>query len=295
MENTKQEDLDIISLIKSVNNGINSFFQRVLWVFQFSLKHFFMLLLFVCLGIGLFTGLYFLKKPVYKSAMSLSHTRVENDYCYQMIKNLDNSIDGETNDKLAAELGLNPELAKQIISLEYFPLNENISRRFADSVRVLLPFKIVAEVYDTSVLDSLQKCLFNYLEYNDYAQKLKKLDDEALLLTQKRLANDIHSIDSLKSIVERAIIPRSQGNGIILGEPINPVDIYRESVSLFEKQIFVTKALKSNDTFEIRVGFPKFTKRSDVSPLVYGIIGIVLGYLVGFAVLLRRERKKNPA
>ncbi len=293
MENKKQEDLDIITLVKAVNGGIKSFFDKVLWLINFSLKHFLTFLPFIIVFCGLFLGLYYAKKPVYKSTISLSHIRVENDYCYQMIKNLDNCIDGKFNSKLASELSLATEYASQIISINYLPLNNNISLRFADSVTVLLPFKIEVEVYDTSILDSLQKCLFNYLENNEYAKKLKGLDDEALGLTQNRLKSELHSMDSLKTLVEQSIIPRSQGTGIILGEPINPVEIYKESVEMFEKQIIVSKALKSNDTFKIRVGFPKFTKRSDAGPVFYVFLGILFGYFTGLVVLVRRSARKN--
>src|SRR5688572_26237203 len=119
MENKKQEDLDVISLINAVKNGIQSLFNRFLWLIKFSLKHFFVFLLFIVIFAGSFLGLYYVKKPVYKSEMVLSHTRVENDYCYQIIKNLDNAIDGKGNASLANLLSLNPEYAKDIVDIRY--------------------------------------------------------------------------------------------------------------------------------------------------------------------------------
>lgn len=293
MENNKQEDLDMISLIKALNNGISSLLNRVRALFNFTFKHFFVFLISMVVFSGLFLGLYFLKKPVYKSSMVLSHIRIENDYCFQMIKNLENFIGGKDNAKLANELSLDPEYAKQIVSISYSPLNENISRRFFDSVTVMLPFKIEVETLDPDILDTLQKKLFNYLETNEYAQKLKKLDEEALILTQNRLTKEINSIDSLKKVVEKSIIPRSQGSGIILGEPVDPVEIYKQSITLFEKQISVNKAISFNSTFEVRVGFPKRAKRSSAGPPTYVLTGILVGYLFAFILLIRRRVKST--
>ncbi|MBL7932750.1 MAG: hypothetical protein JNL60_12650 [Bacteroidia bacterium] len=293
MENNKQEDLDIISLIKAINNGISSLFKRIARVFAFTFRHFFVFMAFMLLFAAFFLGLWFIKKPVYKSSMVLSHIRIENDYCLQMIKNLNNAISGKDNSKLAEELNLNTEYAKQVVSITYFPLNENISRRFSDSVTVLLPFRIEVETCDPEILDTLQKKLIYYLENNEYAQKLKRLDEEALNMKQLRLAKEINSIDSLKKLVEESIVPRSQGNGIILGEPINPVEIYKQSIVMFENRINISKALKSNDTFEVRIGFSKNAKRSDMSPIAFILIGMILGYITAAIVLVRRKRAKN--
>ena len=80
--------------------------------------------------------------------------------------------------------------------------------------------------------------LFGQLSYfflsENLFQKKEIKEDKAWLLVQ-------NEIDSLKQIVNQSIIPRVTGNGIILGEPIDPVSIYRRAMDIFDKQLVLAK------------------------------------------------------
>jgi len=289
MEDKKQEDLDMLYVLRSIKNGILNIFRSIIAVFEFSIKNIKTLLLFIVVFTALFLGIFFLQKPYYTSTLSISHIRVENDYCYQMITNLNGYIDNKSNYGLAQQLGLDPRMAEKIISIKYLSLNENIAIRFTDSVSVMLPFKVKVEVYDNSILDSLQNKILNYLETNEYAQTRKELEKLSLEKTEKRIDTELVEIDSLKRLVNKGIIPRSTGIGIILGEPIDPISVYKRGMELYEKKLLISKKKQLNNSFELMVGFTKSPKTSNSGGLLYALIGILSGYVIGMLWLAKKH------
>jgi hypothetical protein len=289
MEDKKQEDLDMLYVLRSVKNGILNIVRSITAIFAFSLKNIKVLLLFIIISTALCLGIFFLQKPYYTSTLSISHIRVENDYCYQMIANLNGYIDNKSNSGLTQQLGLDRGMAEKIISIKFLPLNENIAIRFADSVSVMLPFKVKVEVYDNSILDSLQNKILNYLETNEYARTRKDLEKLSLEKTEKRVDAEIIEIDSLKRLVNQGIIPRSSGQGIILGEPIDPITIYKRGMDLYERKLLLDKKKLLNNSFELMVGFTKSPKSSNSGQLLYICIGILLGYVFGLLWLAKKQ------
>jgi hypothetical protein len=289
MENNKQEDLDMLYVLRSINKGIGRFFRSIVWLFEFSLKNFRTLALFIIVFVALCLGIYLLKKPYYRSQLSISHIRFENDYCYEMVESLDSYITGNENPALAERLSISKNDAAKVQSIKYKPLNENIASRFIDSVSVLLPFKVEVEVYDNSVLDTLQKGILKYLESNRYATKIKEIEKQVLEKTEQRLEKEITEIDSLKKIVNAGIVPRSSGNGIIFGEPLDPVLIYKRGMDLYEKKTFIAKKKLLNNSFEVIIGFGKSPKRANYGKVFYIGIGLLGGYLIGLLWLLKKR------
>lgn len=294
MENNRQEDLDMLYVVKSIKRGTVNIFKSIGWLIDYTLNKFLpimgFILAFTCVGLGI----YFARKPYYASQLTISHIRFENDYCREMISNLDSYINASTNNTdLASTLSISVQDAGLIKNISYASLNENIAKRFADSVSVLIPFKVEVEVYDNSVLDTLQKGILNYLESNAYATKIKEIDMQALKKTEQKVINEIIEIDSLKQIVNQSIIPRSTGNGIILGEPIDPLSVYRRAMEVHDKLLYVNKQQELNNSFNLVLGFSKNSRPSSSGILLYLIISIVVGYLVGLIWLLRRETRNK--
>jgi hypothetical protein len=180
-------------------------------------------------------------------------------------------------------------LAQQIQNIEYAPLNENIEKRFADSVSVLLPFKVLVEVYELEILDTLQIAILNYFESNEFALTRKKLEHDEFNKTEERVKKEIIEIDSLKQLVSKSIVPRGTGSGIILGEPIDPVLVYRRGLELFERQLQLSKKQTLNDSFELMVGFNKSAKRADLGIELYIFLGLLFGYISALLWLVRAK------
>ena len=294
MENKNQEDMDMMIVLKSIKNAILWVVNSFIWVFEFSLRNIVTLLSFIGIALGVGITLYNLKKQTYLSTMSVSHIRVDNDYCFLMIAGLNGYAEAEDYKGLATALSIDEKTASQIKEFKYSPLNLNIAQRFADSVSVHIPFKVTVEVNDVSILDTLQKGILNYLESNEFALKTKEIEKENLWKTEVRIRKEIMELDSLKRIVNQSIIPRGTGSGIILGEPIDPVAIYKNAMESYEKLLRVNDRLQLNNSFELMVGFSKNSKPSGLNIIHYIFLSVLIGYFLGFFWLVKKHYyKKN--
>lgn len=295
MENNKQEDLDLLWVLKGIQKSISRLLNLIQWLIDFTFKKFWHLLLFVSAGLAIGISMSVLEKPYFSSQLIVAHNRLENDYCSEIINNLNSTIIEKTdNTALSDALGISSRYARAVKSFSFVNLRRTEVKEKIDSLFLLKPFKIEIEVYNNEVLDTLQNALVNYLESNEYAASRKKSDQEILLKIENKLIAESRQVDSLKTLVNKGIVPQSTGTGIILGEPINPISIYKQSMDLYEKQMLIKHKIAFNNSFEAVVGFTKnaMPKNSHFKSL-YILAGILLGYLTGMIYLIRRNIKKT--
>ncbi|MBX3165009.1 MAG: hypothetical protein KF900_11060 [Bacteroidetes bacterium] len=297
MENNKQDDLDIVYVIKALKNGVLSLFRSMAWLINFSFKKALVLLPFVFLGIGAGILLRNFQKTYYASELTVSHVRFENDFCREMIDNLNLYItDDGINEALADALHIDINIAGSVKSFSYYPFSSNFEKLYKDSVKVMLPFKVGVEIYDNKILPELQTGILDYLENNAYASKLKEIDQTSLDKMEQRVTAEIREIDSLKNIVNQAIIPRGNGTGIILGEPINPVHIYQRAQFSYEKLLEVNKKKALNNSFQVVISFNKNDVPVNRGYKFYSFFSALAGYAAGLLFLfLRKNGKINAA
>lgn len=289
MENKHSEEIDLISVFKSIKKGINNFSKSIKNLIIFSFKNIKTLLALIFIGVSISISMFYLKKMTYVSDFTISHTRLNNGECYGLINGLtklrENDVNGNTI--LAKKLGINVNMAEQIISISCKALNENLEKNYKDSAFVLLPFKVEARVYSPSILDSLQKGILNYLESNEYAKKRKKVNEEYLEKYEEKIKSEIVAIDSLKRLVDKSIIPRGLGNGIILGEPIDPVKVYQAGMDLYKSQLSIIEQKQFNNSFEVIIGFsPAIASQS---LLLNIFVGFILSLILGLLWLIRKK------
>lgn len=290
MEDKRQEDVDMLSILTNIKKGAIALLRSIVWLFRFSYKKFFTLLIFILICTGLSLGIYAITKPYYTSHFSISHIRFENDYCREMISGLNSYIIGSKDrTELARELSIPVADAKNIKSIKYFPLNEHIAERYADSAFVLLPFKVEVQVYDNGILETLQNGIMNYLESNDYATRRKSIEKQSLDSAEKKIREEILDNDSLKKIVNQGIVPRGTGNGIVFGEPVDPVAVYKRGMELHEKQLLLNKKRQLNNSFELLVGVTRSSEPTNSGLFFYILTGIIVGYIVGLLWLVNRR------
>jgi hypothetical protein len=296
MEENRQEDLDMLTILGSIRKGIVSIGRSIAWLFRFSLSNSLKLLLFIAVAVIVSLAVSWFRKPYFRSQVTFTHGRVNNDFCMHLVKNLDSYINPEVNNVvLATQLKIPVKYAEEVRSFEYKLVNENIARRFADSLTVLLPFHIEVEVYDPEILDTLQNAILGFLESNEYALKHKRIDTEQLDEMEQRIDKEMIETDSLKKLVNEGIVPRTSGNGIILGEPIDPVAVHKRGLELYDRKLQIRKRRLLNNSFEVLVGFNNSVKRASHGRLFYIAIGVAAGYLIGLFYLLgRRSRTVKP-
>lgn len=288
---SEEKEIDLLYIFRSIKKGILNLFKSIEELILFSFKNIKTLILFVIIGISFGIGIFLVKKPVFISTLTMSHTRLNNAECYSMINDL-TKLRGNENDTILSEkLGIDIEMAKQIETISCKALNETLEKNYKDSAFVLLPFKIEAKIYDVSILDSLQTGILNFLESNEYATKRKEINKLYLDRFEEKIKGEIIAIDSLKRVVDKSILPRSLGNGIILGESIDPVKVYQEGMNLYKSQLNIYEQKELNDSFEIIIGFSSPTPSSN---LILNILkGFIFSLLFGILWLILKKYSLN--
>ena len=200
-------------------------------------------------------SLRYVLKPSYRTQGIFVSNNLPGKYCSILLENL-NSLIGEKNKSvLSNRLKVSSDVAVDIQSIGLSTMRDTFLIDRKDSILTL--FQITLILSSVQHLDSIQWALVNYLENNDYAIKRKEARRRSLHAMKENLNHKLESLDSLKKIVSSSIIPRSQGQGIILGEPINPVSIYQAEISYYREQLSIDQALATIDNIEILQPFFK--------------------------------------
>jgi len=294
MEQKRQEDLDMMSLIQSFKNGVRDFFMGIVWLIEFSFANIFKLAIFMVVFAGLSLAVYYMGKPYYKATLSVSHIRLNNEYCAWLVNNLNHAIsDKNQNRELSALLDLKPEIAREVVSIHYKTLNDRLTKRYEDSVQVVIPFMIEVEVYNNDVLQPLQNSIMNYLESNKYASRRRHIDSIAFVNTEEMLTKELAENDSLKKVVKSSVISRSSGNGLIFGAPLDPTNVYKRSAEIFDKRMNVMRRRLLNNSFEVLVGFNRNENKASPGRIIHASIGLLVGYIIGLLFLFFRQRQRT--
>ncbi|MES2397299.1 MAG: hypothetical protein V4549_14915 [Bacteroidota bacterium] len=288
-DNNSSEEIDLRSVFSSIKKGGGDLFRSVGEFIYFSIKNIKTLIAFIIIGVSISLAVFYLKKTVYVSDLTISHTRLNNGECYSIINDLTRFQDDHNDTILSKKLGIDIKMAKQIKSISCKALNEALEKNYKDSVFVLLPFKIEVKVYSASILDSLQKGILHFLESNEYATKRKEISKFYLDKFEEKIKDEIIAIDSLKRIVDRSILPRSLGNGIIMGESIDPVKVYQEGMNLYKSQLNINEQRELNNSFEILIGFSVATPSFSLLKCLF--VGFICSFVFGLLWLLRKKIK----
>ena len=163
-------------------------------------------------------------KPSFKTNAVFVSDMLPSNYCVSLIDNL-NSLRSPGNiPTLAKELNITEEAARQIKAIEPTALAGDtftIERR--DTAMAM--FQVTLVLDDMRNVTQIQEGLTHYLESNEFVRKRKAERTKSYQTQIAALETRRQSLDSLRTIVNNSITPRSQGQGIILGEPLNPVII----------------------------------------------------------------------
>lgn len=294
MKNGSSEEIDLFTIFQSIKRGIAGFVHSIGQLIDFCLKNTKTLLLFCVIGVAMAVGLFFLKKKVYTSELTLSHNRLNNSECYSLINGLTKLIEnpGRGNEEtLANELNIAIDDVRQIKNIAAKSLNESLEKKYKDSAFVILPFKIEVRIYDPAILDDLQTGILNYLEANEFASKRKEIDKKYLERYEEKIRKEITEIDSLKQLVDQSIVPRAGGNGIILGEPIDPVKVYQAGLDLYKIQLNIDEQKQLNNSFEVMIGFSPAVPSSGLLYFIFW--GGLSSFFAGLLWLFGKKYRTN--
>lgn len=282
MEPTSQkrtDEIDIISFLSPIG--------RILKILVNTLSKNWLtvtliVLLFTSLG---YSARFILPRQYQTNSIILTHA-IPSEVCIIEIENLNELISRKKDfAMLAKQLQISLGNAKEIVNMSA----EKIQDENKDSSGQF--FTINLRITNTDILDSVQAGIVQFLENNEYSRIRKERKRVSLNKLKQNLQKNIESLDSLKAVVKNSIIPRSSGQGIIFGEPINPVSIYEAEITYFKEQLEINEDLATLDNIEIIQPFIKVEKsnRPDFTKiLVYSfLIGLIIAIL--FVLLFNKS------
>jgi hypothetical protein len=175
------------------------------------------------------------------------------NYCELMTHDL-NHHSGEA--LIADRLHLSPEIAADISNIALDPLTAPLDR----SDTLLQGFVLHLRLSRIESLDSIQQALIGFYENNDYAIRRKEEKRVALTALHQDIIRHINSLDSIAPLVNSSIVPRASGQGIILGQPIDPVNLYKVQDSFVRQRVKVETELGHLNNIEVVQSFLKFSE-----------------------------------
>ena len=215
-------------------------------------------------------------------------------YCVTLLDNLNELRRPGNIPTLAKELNISTDAAWQIQGIK--PASsprDTFSLEKRDSS--MSTFTVTLTLHDMRYLDEVQKGLVSYLENNEYIRKRKIERARSWQLQITELETRRKDMDSLRKIVSQSIIPRSQGQGIILGEPINPVPIYQAEMAYLRERLYIEERLATIDHIEVLQPFLKLAEYNTPNynkMLNYAFIASFLFALVVVPLIGRRPKPR---
>jgi hypothetical protein len=260
----------------------NPLIQGTKWYFQKLRRNLFLFLgiLLACSAIG-YSLKFFLPKYFRTNAIFVSYLPA--DFSSSMINDLQNLIDNNQNaSELAELLRISPASASTIKNLSTQPLDSLSYMNKKDTTASA--FKIYLTVNDASSIPIIEEGLKNFLENNEYSLKRKQAKRQTLEAMKNDYIQKIKGLDSLKDILNTTIVPRSNGQGVILGEPISPIDAYALMQKFYQGQKEIEEQLMLLQNIEILQPFLKIKASNypDYNKIFFYsvLIGLVLALLI---------------
>lgn len=237
------------------------------------------LIVFAVLGFCLGLIYYLMTPPVYYSSMTISTGILTTTNSKSLFSTLETLIQEGNHNVLAKKLNLNIDEVTKINSISVVPLAK--SEEDPDKSNLFL---VEANITDQKILDRLELGIVYYLEENPYVKKrinIKKKNIEALL---GKINEEMLGLDTLKEKLS-ANINMSRDNNVVI---LDPVNAYRETVNLFQKELDLQSELELIDNIQVIENFTYFNKK--ISPHIrYVFFGLFLGIIFGITIIFILE------
>lgn len=234
----------------------------------------------------------YLIKPSYKTEAIFISDMIPARYCTNLVQNLNELRRPGNIPELARTLNIPQDAAWQIQGIipTAAPKDTFVVEKRDSSMSL---FRVTLILSSMQHIEAIQDGLVQYLEGNDYVRKRKEARLNNLVTQKADLELRIKSLDSLRTIVNNSVIPRSQGQGIIFGEPINPVSVYQAEVAYLRDKLNIQERIATIDNIEVLQPFFKMNEYNHPNYdkyLNYAFIASFLFGLLVVALIGRRPR-----
>ena len=281
---THSEEIDLAYLFRPVTRWMRRFSDRTARHFAALKANIFLFIAILLLISAVGYCLRFVLPHSYETEGIFATRFLPVKYCELLTDDLDN----HSGDPLIADqLHIGADVADDITKISLNPLTEPLDLRDT----LLQSFILHIHLKKMDHLDSIQRALLNYFENNEYALKRKEETTIALQALRQNVIGRIASLDSLAPIVNSSVIPRSTGQGIILGQPIDPVNVYKAQDSFFRQRVRIETELTNMDNIEIVQPFLKLNKQNYPKYWLKNLCFIAGGLILAFFLTPALGRK----
>jgi hypothetical protein len=294
-ENIKREDYIDLPPLKKITVQLLRFIFSIVDLFaDVAMKSKLLLLTGLITGLAVGFSYYSSRSAYFEVSMIAESSVAYRKTLEEMILSLNELIGSRSQAKLASELGISLQQARQINSIELTSLfNESLEND--TSTKYNVPFKIIARIRNTELTDSFQNAIVNYLDNKPSLKKIKeeqvKFYNEKLAFTDKELAK----LDTLKTEYNR-FLASSKITTTYYSNDVDPSTVYKQSNDLINEKGTILYWLSSNskpiqviDEFKSPVS-PQSNSR--FKSLFYGaLIGLGICFLLGLNIELYRRTR----
>lgn len=219
---------------------------------------------------GLLGGLFaFLQKRTIQAEMTVSYAQLEKKIYADMLFKLEQLRGSGQFAALASVLGMKEEQVRKIHRIDSRNINNEPLIKDISTQKV--PFYIVVEVYDETILDDLQLALVKYINEPPFVKARLRLTEQNYLNEIALVEQQLSYMDSLKSYL-LANLKNSDAGAVA-----NLNNLNKSQNDLFTRIRDLRGALQFNQNIEVMDGFVghqvPWTKRY----LPALLIGIALG------------------
>lgn len=278
------EEIDLLYFFRPVGNAIKGAWN---WGIDYlTLLANNRLLFGAILVLGLIGGycIRFVIPPAYQTEGIFVSNMLPGRYCVTLLNGLNELRRPKNIPELAKQLNISTDAAWQIQGLDATASpRDTFALEKRDSTMSV--FRVTLVLHDMRYVQEIQDGLMGYLENNEYARKRKQA--RLNTINQQIAALDIREkgLDSTRQLVNSSIVPRSQGQGIILGEPISPVVVTQAEMSFLKERLYLQERLLTINHIEILQPFFKLSEHNTPNYDKLMNYGFAASFLFGLLVV----------
>jgi hypothetical protein len=284
------EEIDLIHLFNSFANIISRYFRLI----STNLAYF--LVIFVIAG-AIVHGCQSLLPRSYATKGVFVTRLLPGSYCDFLVNGINEDLKDQNYSAIATNLHVSRGTAAEILHISSQTMARDsglLDKADPDAAG----FAVNLRLKNIENLDSIQIGLVRYLQENDFAIRRKEAQRKNLTALIGRLDERMKSLDSLKKTLNNRYANTTREQGIIFGEPADPVSVYKEEMGYYKEQIYLNDRLTNLDhSIEVFEPFVKQEIRNypNIRPIL--LLSIAAGLLAALIATplygLKKARKKR--
>lgn len=326
-DNYRDDEIDLRKLFQAIGNGFanigNGFVNLIIRFRRVSLNYKFVLIAMILIGAIAGITLNKVSKPYYKTSMLISSSYFNTRLIENTFDKLNTLCEEEERSGLGKLLDIDVNVAENIREFDFEPLvteqdqidMEILKQKLADLaveekdiqkvinqlfVQNKRAYIFSVDVYDNTIIESLQGSLVGYLKNNPYVKNRIEINKKNNLKLIEKLKVDIKQLDSLKQLFNLNMKANADRKGesstsnVYVGESgtLNPSGFYSQSIALYKELQATERSIVLESDFEVRDSFTVFTVPESPSLLKATVYSIVIFFGLGYLLIIFIEINK---